>query len=455
MKQLQYFNQRVLVIGMGLSGKSAAFLLQNNGASVIGVDQRRDLLMSDPEIKMLIERGMEFQNDSTFNNFSSLDFAILSPGIPQSHPLIKAAKQNLVPIFGEMEFGCSLVKNSLLGITGTNGKTTVTMLINHVLKTCGFESICLGNVGVPITQAVGKLKPEEVIILELSSYQLETLQCPVLDTAVILNISPDHLDRYQNFDDYALSKFKIGNCLKTGGSFYIDEKAWAEFGHLSCNKEARLYGYSEKSFIYSDLCSVFRGGLKAFDLPISLQGKKSHELENILAAYALCADKGIESEAFLNAWKIFRKPEHRIEYVTEVSGVHYYDDSKGTNVDAVLRAVESLTSPIILIAGGVDKGSSYTIWAKEFKGKVKSICAIGQAAVKIKEQLSPLIPVIIFKSLDEAVVWASQCSERGDSVLLSPGCASFDMFKDYAHRGDVFQKLVYDIKNSLIESIKD
>ena len=226
----------------------------------------------------------------------------------------------------------------------------------------------------------------------------------------------------------------------------MEETASEQYGKRLRGDMVRLYGYRSTSFIHTDLKVVFREGHRVFELPESLRDRRSHDLENCLAAYALCADKGIEGEEFIAAWRSFKKPPHRVEFVAEYQEVKYYDDSKGTNIDAVIRAVESLDGPLILIAGGVDKGAPYLPWLQGFKNKVKWICAIGEAAGKIRDQLTPYIPVEIFPSLVEAVKQASLIANRGDSVLLSPGCASFDMFKDYAHRGETFQQIVRELE---------
>ena len=301
---------------------------------------------------------------------------------------------------------------------------------------------------VPFTRELLSISSQDIIVLELSSYQIETLYQVCLDSAIVLNITPDHLDRYKTMESYAQAKCEIERCVKPEGHLYLEEKTWQEYGYFLKKKKPRLYGYEQTSFIYTDLLAVYRAGEKVFELPSSLKNKKSHDLENLLAAYALCADKGVTASAFLEAWRSFKKPAHRIEFVLEFQGVRYYDDSKGTNIDAVIRAVQSLEGSIILIAGGVDKGSAYTPWLQEFRNKVKSICAIGQAAAKIRDQLASHLPVTIFNSLDEAVQQATRLAQRGDIVLLSPGCSSFDMFKDYAHRGEEFQRIVRGLENS-------
>ena len=262
---------------------------------------------------------------------------------------------------------------------------------------------------------------------------------------IILNITPDHLDRYPSMEAYVGAKIQIEKCLKSTGTLYVDEKTFRDYQSLFKNGTPLVFGYHLKSFIYSDLLSVYRAGHKKFDLPPSLQGRKTHDLENLLACYALCAEQGISADQFLEGWASFKKPDHRIQLIADFNQVHYYDDSKGTNIDAVVRAVQSIDRKIILIAGGVDKGASYLPWLEAFKDKVKYICVIGEAAVKIESELSPYIGVLRCSTLEEAVTEASRNAEPGEAVLLSPGCASFDMFTDYVHRGKEFQRVV---KNS-------
>ena len=260
-----------------------------------------------------------------------------------------------------------------------------------------------------------------------------------------MNITPDHLDRYKTMMDYAKAKCEIGRTIKHGFWLYVEENAWKQYKHLLDYKIVRQYGYSPSSYIYTDLFMVYRDGKIAFILPSSMQGKKSHDLENLLAAYALCSDRGVTGPAFLAAWHTFQKPPHRIELFEEYNGVRFYDDSKGTNIDAVIRAVQSIDGPIILIAGGVDKNFPYTTWLEEFKDKVVHIFAIGEAAKKIHAQLSSTIPITLCSTLDSAVGQAIQLAQKGENVLLSPGCSSFDMFRDYAYRGQEFKRIVREL----------
>lgn len=445
MQQSKLSGKHVLVVGMGLSGRSAVEFLLAHNAKVMGVDRDEKLLKTHPEVLALIAKGLKVQLDSDCHDCTNFDFLVLSPGVPPTHPLVRKAEQELVPIIGEIELGCRAAKTPMIGITGTNGKTTVTLLVTHVLQECGQPAQALGNVGTPFTKELLTLPSDVTIVLELSSYQIDTLYQPVLDAGLILNITPDHLDRYGTMEAYAASKCALTRCIKSNGFVYIEEKAWKNYGHLLAGASVRLYGYSSDCYLSTDLTAVFQEGRPLFELPASLKHRQSHELENFLAAYALCDEKGISGARFLEAFKTFKKPAHRIEFVADHLGIHYYDDSKGTNLDAVIRAVQSLDRPIVLIAGGVDKGAPYTPWLKEFGNRVKLICAIGQAAAKIQEQIAPQIPVTIFCSLEEAVREAASLAVSGDVVLLSPGCSSFDMFKDYAHRGDEFKRIVREL----------
>lgn len=451
MQQLIFAGKKVLVLGMGMSGRSAVEFLFAHGASVHGLDRDAHLLSTNPDIQKLQQAGLTVCSEKDFQSFEKFDLLVISPGVPLTHPIVRAAQQAQVPVMGEIELGCQVAKNPMLGITGTNGKTTVTLLVTHVLQACGQAAKALGNVGAPFTRELLNIDAHNTIVLELSSYQIETLYQPCLEGGLILNITPDHLDRYQTMEAYAQAKCEMERSLKLGKPLYMEETAWHQYGILLKNQKPRLYGYHPAAFIHTDLSVVFRDGKKAFELPSTLKNKKSHDLENLLAAYALCADRGITGTAFIEAWKSFKKPSHRIEFVTEYQGARYYDDSKGTNIDAVIRAVQSLEGSVILIAGGVDKGAPYTPWLKEFKNKVKLICAIGQAAGKIYEQLASQIPVMICHSLTEAVEQANRFVQKGDNVLLSPGCSSFDMFKDYAHRGQEFQRVVHELANKGIK----
>lgn len=434
-------NKNVIVLGMGLSGRSAAGFLLARGASVLGLDVNFERLEKNSEILELKSKGLRLASDQIDPDFSNIDLFVLSPGITPQHPICEAARRHQIEIIGEIELGCRGVKNSLFGITGSNGKSTVTALTAHILNCLGVNAKAVGNIGIPLTQEI-HLDSKSLLVMELSSFQLETLSQKVFDAGVILNITPNHLDRYENLEAYAQAKIHLQQLIKNEGLLIVEEKTWDHYKKFFAIDNLLTYGYSPSSDLFTDLSSVYFKGRCVGKLPEELQGKKNHELENILASYALCSTKGISFESFIAHLSTYKKLPHRIEFVTNKNGVVYYDDSKGTSIDAVIRAIEFLPGPIVLIAGGVDKGASYIPWVKAFGKKVKGICAIGQAAPLIHTELNDEIPVTLCQDLEHAVKYATSLANPGDQVLLSPGCSSYDMFKDYAHRGRVFQDIV-------------
>ena len=443
--------KKVLLIGLGVSGRAAARYLTKKDCEVMAVERDRALIEKNGEIQELKAQGVlvsletDLYSNNLPSNLQNIDLAVLSPGISSDHFLVQQMRAMGKEVIGEIELGCrELLEKSIptLGITGTNGKTTTTFLVEHVLLESGVKARAAGNSGFALTNAIQEENFTGKLILELSSYQLETLRTPVLESAALLNITPDHLDRYPDMEAYAAAKCAIASCVKEGGKLFVEAKAAAQFGHLVQHADLRVYGYTEQAAIYTDLKSLFVDRQKVLEWPVMLQGRPSHDMENAMAAYALCAEHGVSPAQFGAALSTFKKPAHRIEFVAEKAGVRYYNDSKGTNLDAVIRAIETLDGPIILIAGGVDKGASYTAWLQPFLGRVNSICAIGQAAEKIRRELAHQIPVTIFSSLQEAVAAASKQAVSGQNVILSPGCSSYDMFDNYIDRGNQFKKAV-------------
>ncbi len=439
---LSLAGKRVLVLGLGLSGQSAAQYLLRRGAIVVGVDCDAKLLDTHAGIALLRSKGLTTLHQSQELALTTFDLIVVSPGIPTSHPHYAQARALGLNIMSEVELACLAITKRCVAITGTNGKTTVTSLVAHILNSVGMKAKALGNIGTPLTSAVDEGDESDVFVIELSSFQLETLSGCYFDAGVILNITPDHLDRYPSLHDYALAKIRLKDCLKAGGKLYVEDACLETYASDFGASKLYSYGYRPCCHIATDTLAVYQSGIRAFVLPKDYQAKHSHDVENLMAAYALCNDMGVSGDQFCQGLASFKKPPHRIEFVRTVAGVDYYDDSKGTNIDAVIRAVNLLERDIVLVAGGVDKGAPYTPWVTAFRGKVKAVCAIGQSAPKIKQGLEPHIPVTIFDSLDTAVKQAAALSKKGYIVLLSPGCSSFDMFSDYAQRGEEFQRIV-------------
>lgn len=435
--------KKVLVVGLGISGRSAVQFLLKQGADVFCFDKDKNLKNHD-EIKLFILDGsLKFIESLDDLKAEDFDLIVVSPGISLDETLREEAKKAHVEIIGEMELGARYLKNRAIGITGTNGKTTVTLLIEHVLNASSIKAKAVGNIGLPLTSyLLNDNDPDEILVIELSSYQLETMSAKVFDAGIILNITPDHLDRYLGMDEYAKAKFKLQDCVKDKSFFYVDEVSQDVFKHYFKGENNNCFGFNSSESLLRDIKNVYLKEKFPYTLPYELDAKKSHDILNLIAAFKMVETFNLGLIPFLKAFASFKKPAHRVEFVRETNFVKYYDDSKGTNIDAVMKAVDSLKEPIYLIAGGVDKGSGYAPWKFAFKNKVKGIFVIGQAACKIKAELESEIEVEMCESLEVAVKNASKKASSGDVVLLSPGCSSFDMFKDYKERGNEFKRVV-------------
>ncbi|MCB1111998.1 MAG: UDP-N-acetylmuramoyl-L-alanine--D-glutamate ligase [Chlamydiales bacterium] len=432
--------KNALIIGLGLSGQGAMRLAAAAGAMVTGVDCRASQL---PATLFPFESTVVETIEAA--SLASYDLVVVSPGIPKTNPLYAAALEQRVPVIGEMELACRCFsKGRWLAVTGTNGKTTVALMVEHILKEAGCKTRCLGNVGVAISTSLLDKPPtdDEILVIELSSFQLETLTARRFDAAVVLNITPDHLDRHGSMECYAETKIHLLDCMKSGGAFFIHH----DYSHLVKKQSFFSYGFDPECFVYCDRTSVIVNGIKEFVLPLDYSETISHDVENVMAAYILCRKIGIVSDAFLKGLNTFRKPAHRIEYVRSLRGVDFYNDSKATNIDAVVRAVESLKQPILLIVGGKDKGAGYTPWISAFTGKVRGVFAIGEAANAIAEALEGCFPVFLCGSLSEALERSYERAQHGDAVMLSPGCSSYDMFDNFEHRGNEFKRLVSNLQ---------
>ncbi len=399
---------KVLVIGYGVSGKAAASFLKSQGHSVVAVDKRAsgDILPDSPDFPL--------------NGFDQL---ILSPGIAKTHPLVQKAIEKNIEVIGEIELGFRNLKNRSFGVTGSNGKTTTVTLMEHILNSSGKRAKALGNVGNGLCSYLLNANEEEILIIELSSFQLETLREKKLESAFVLNITPNHLDRHSSMQEYASAKANIQNCLKAGGETYVSDQVLREFAPLFPN--ARSFEKSLASINELEYTQVM------------MSSKQSVE-----AAYLLCKRCGVGDVEFLHALTTYKKPPHRIEWVAEIDGVAYYNDSKSSNIHSVLHAVKQMEGKLVLIIGGVHKGSSYKPWIEPFQGKVRQIIAYGMAAPIMNDELSPHFPFVRVDRFRDAVKLAKQMAGQKEIVLLSPGCSSYDQFESYERRGDEFKRLV-------------
>lgn len=417
---------KAAVIGLGKSGISASHFLQKEGYSVFATD---DKAISAPE-------GIHFLSKAELAAMlEGFEFVVISPGVPLSHQVAHRAKELEIPVFCDVELAFQKLAYKtipLLGITGSNGKTTTTSLTCHILNNCSIPAQTAGNIGMPILSLIEKTT--DAFVVELSSFQLETMQTKVLDAACILNLTPNHLDRHGTMEEYSRAKERIALCLKPEGTLWVNETSTTLL-------KACRFGFSNRCDLYTDDKYIYRFGKSEAELPKELQNSRSHNVENFLAAYALAREYGADPYACCQSYQSFIKPKHRLEYIGTHNDILFYDDSKATSIDAVLRAVESLQSPIVLIAGGVHKGYPYNVWQQAFKNKVRSCVLIGQAADIIEQDLHNVVPIIRAENLQDAVQKAMSIAKAQDAILLSPGCASYDMFTSFEERGCKFQEI--------------
>lgn len=420
-------NKKVLVVGYGKSGQAAARFCLEQGALVTVTDLKPASEFTKDEgparhasLRLAGEAGGRWTTCSSsfvfgghpLHLFDEADIVVVSPGVTLTLEGVVRAKKRGIPVVSEMEL--AEIKAPIIAVTGTNGKSTVTTLIGNILTKSGIPNCVGGNIGVPLVDLMNQARDAKYVVLEVSSFQLETTPGFHPHIAVLLNITPDHLDRYSNFEGYVAAKALIVRNM-TADDWLVFNESDPAVSRIARNSRARLAPFSGDSNINREnmLASAMAGGLAG-------------------------ATNGAAGEVFEN----FRGLPHRIQFVCEINGVKFYDDSKGTNIGAVVRALESFDAPVVLIAGGLNKGLSFEPLRPVVKKKAKGLILLGSAREDIRRQLGDLVDTILVDDMSAAVREAAARADPGDIVLLSPGCASFDMFKDYAHRGEVFQKEV-------------
>lgn len=444
--------KKVSIFGMARSGMALAKVLQELGASVFLTEKKNEesLLSQISELK---SSGIDFElGGHTEKALEHKDYLVISPGVPSDLPILLQAENRGIPIFSEIEVAYWLSEALLIGITGSNGKTTTTTLVGEILKEDGREVKVAGNIGVPFSSVVQEVSRKGIIVLEISSFQLEKIEEFKPKVSVILNVTPDHLDRYPDMKRYTDAKLRIFE-NQTEEDFVIlnwDDPVTSNLAPLS---RAKSLFFSTKSEL--KVGSYVKNGNLVFQLngkaeeiiPVEEIGIRGpHNLSNAAAACAICAPLGVKKDSMEKALRSFKGVEHRLEDVAMVDGIRFVNDSKATNVDSVFYALQSIKEPIFLIAGGKDKGGDFTILRELVKSKVKGLILLGQAKEKIEEALGGLVPTYIVESMREAVELGFKKADKGDCVLLSPACASYDMFQDYEHRGRVFKEAVLNLK---------
>ncbi len=444
-------NKRVLVVGLARTGVATALFCAARGARVTATESRAEAEIGE-DVARLRALGVALElGGHQEKTFLEQDFIIPSPGVPANAPLLQAARTEGIAIWSEIELAYRFRQGKLIGITGSNGKTTTTSLVEHILGTASFPTIVAGNIGTPLISCVERMTHETITVVELSSFQLELIQNFRTDVSVFLNLTPDHLDRHGSMDAYVAAKSRIF-ANQTEEDFAILNADDAATTPLAPAKP-RLYWFSRKqraaqgAFVRGSEI-VFRDDgkeevvLKREEVPLP----GTHNLENVLAAVAATRLAGASSKAVREGVLSFVGVEHRLEFVAEVHGVRYYNDSKATNVDATLKALDAFPGRILVILGGKDKGSDYTLLQNALREKAILALLIGAAAGKIEGQIAGSVAIERAGTLDRAVEIASQAARAGDVVLLAPACASFDQFQNYEHRGGVFKALVRELE---------
>jgi UDP-N-acetylmuramoylalanine--D-glutamate ligase len=442
--------KKVLVVGLGKSGLAAALFLRHQGAQVTVSDVRSaDALAKD--IPALLEEGIMVEaGGHGLLTFRRQDLIVVSPGVPLDTPELVQARNFGRPVIGELELAARFLKGKTLAITGSNGKTTTTSLVGDILEEAGFNTLVGGNIGVPVVALINESTDNTWSVLEVSSFQLESTEQFHPQIAVILNITPDHLDRHGTFENYARAKERIF-AAQTADDFVVLNADNTRAAAAASRAHAPVYWFSldrsvpQGAWVEAGQV-VFRANKDAHPEPIlplhSIPLKGEHNVENVLAAVCATRLAGAPPAAIRRAIEKFKAVEHRLEYVATLNGVEYFNDSKATNVDATAKAIAAFSAGIHLILGGKDKNSDYAQLSPLLRERVRAIYTIGSAAAKIESQLRGVVSLHSCETLDKAVAAAASAAHPGEVVLLAPACSSFDQFESYEHRGRVFKELV-------------
>jgi UDP-N-acetylmuramoylalanine--D-glutamate ligase len=419
---------RVVVVGMGLSGVAAVRLLRRERALVRAVDEKQKGEIEGVTIEPQTEPA-----------FRDAELVVISPGVPADLALLAQVRARGVPVIGELELAAPYLQGRTIAITGTNGKTTTTALTGHILRESGISCQVGGNIGAAPAGMVETSRPGQWNVLELSSFQLETIETFRADIAACLNVTQNHLDRHHTFESYVNAKARL---FETQGPedlavLNADDPVCASFAKRTPAKTE--WFNAGGTFLEGDVIHL-EGSALLNVRDLRLRGR--HNYENIMAAALIAINAGSERSQIANAAATFAPVEHRLEFVRTIGGVVYYNDSKATSVDATLKAISAFDGGLWIILGGKDKDSDYTVLREPLHEKARAALLIGAAAPKIAKHLGDAVPIIQCGTLDAAIDKASRSAAPGDTVLLAPACASFDQFQSFEHRGRVFKDLV-------------
>ena len=439
--------KRVLVMGLARTGVVTALFSVGYGATVTAIDEKPEAALADAALKLRaagVKLKLGAQSEAAF---LEQDLIVLSPGVPANLPSLDLARKRGIPVWSEIELAWRFLRGKLIAITGSNGKTTTTSLVAHILKDAGIPTLVGGNIGVPLLALVESSTDKSVTVAEISSFQLEAIEAFRPEIGVLLNLTPDHLDRHGSMDAYALAKMRMFEnqldrdvALLNADDIEVTRRMPSRPHIFWFSRQKRV---AEGAFLRDDQI-IFR--IDGSEIPLARRDeiplRGEHNVENVLAACAAAYLAGAAPAAIAAGVKSFKGVEHRLEFVAEIGGVSYYNDSKATNVDAALKAIEAFPGPLLVILGGKDKGSPYAPLRDPIRQRARAVITIGAAAEKIASELSDAVPLHHAGTLDRAVEYATETAKPGDVVLLAPACSSFDQFENYEHRGRAFKDLV-------------
>lgn len=434
-------------MGLARTGIVTSLFAAGYGAVVTATDEKPESEMREAAERLRAAKVKLELGTHSPEAFGQQDLIVLSPGVPANLPQLKVARARRIPVWSEIELAWRFLRGKLVAVTGSNGKTTTTALIAHILKTASIPTLVGGNIGTPLLSLVETSTDSTVTVAEVSSFQLETIEAFRPEIGVLLNLTPDHLDRHASFQEYAAAKMRMfDNQIERDAAVLNGDDP--EVARRMPTRQ-QVYWFSRQKRVAQgafmrDGQIIFRDHGSEFALArrdqISLRGE--HNVENVLAACAAAYLAGAEPAAIAAGVKSFRAVEHRLEFVAEIRGVSYFNDSKATNVDAALKAIEAFPGSLFVILGGKDKGSPYTPLREPLRARAKAALLIGVAADKIAADLGGAVPCVQAGTLERALEAAAERAQPGDVVLLAPACSSFDQFENYEHRGRTFKELV-------------
>ena len=443
--------KRVLVVGLARTGVAAALFCVGYGAKVTATDIKPEDELGEVAGKLGTAGVALALGPNAPVDLNGIDLIVVSPGVAAKLPLLEKARSQGIPVWSEIELAWRFLRGKLIAITGSNGKTTTTSLVAHILKTANIPTLVGGNIGTPLLVCVESSLDSTVTVAEISSFQLETIEAFRPEIGVLLNLTPDHLDRHESFGQYAAAKMRM-----------FENQLERDFAILNADdpevtrrmpSRPHIYWFSRKKRVaqgcfVADGQIVFR--IEGSENPVlrieEIPLKGEHNVENVLAACTAASLAGADVDSIATGVKTFQGVEHRLEFVAELNGVAFYNDSKATNVDATVKAIEAFPGSVIVILGGKDKGTGYAELREPLRQRARLVLLIGAAGEKIAAQLEGAVPMEHAGTIGRAVELAAERARAGDVVLLAPACASFDQFENYEHRGRVFKELVARLK---------